>query len=154
MRQVYKMRAILPPAGKRPGSSSPPRPGYFFAWSPRSSGAFPSPYRDERLRLTRPTPRIPVASSARLAGSGVGTTATKSMGISSMNDPHNWPEQDVPPGKASVAVSWRVLFEQGATLELQGLSPRKASRFRARTSKLLGSRVHEIEVISAAVNKS
>jgi hypothetical protein len=45
-------------------------------------------------------------------------------------------------------------YDRGAgTLAVeQGLSPTRALRLRARTSKLLGSSIQEIDVISAAVN--
>jgi hypothetical protein len=45
-----------------------------------------------------------------------------------------------------------VLCEHGALAVEQGLSPKRALRLRARTSKLLGSSIQEIDVISAAVN--
>ena len=59
--------------------------------------------------------------------------------------------QLVPPDVASVDDKLKVVFEQLVWSFGQGLSPRKALRSSPTTASVVGSRVQEIEVISAYV---
>ena len=61
--------------------------------------------------------------------------------------------QLVPPDVASVDDKLKVVFEQLGWSFGQGLSPRKALRSSMTTASVVGSRVQEIEVISACVNR-
>jgi hypothetical protein len=99
-------------------------------------------------------PSNPVASNSKLAGSGTAATSIEIFLMPTLAIQMLEAKQRDIPCDATTGLKCSVWFEQGAVPGPQGLSPWSASRLRAITSKLPGSNIHEIDVISASENVS